>query len=149
LLKLLNQIFGDKFYDQLRTKEQNGYLVWSGVSSTLNISSYRLIIQSARHSALYVDQRIEAFFDQFKVQWSSKYPPSPKTVEGVFNRGGGGGGWKIPEIFPIFLIFFSILCSQKNFFFTFPLGKFLKLCKIFFKKRVFSKIKKILKKIIF
>eukprot|EP00455_Lapot_gusevi_P042256 TRINITY_DN4989_c0_g1_i5.p1 TRINITY_DN4989_c0_g1~~TRINITY_DN4989_c0_g1_i5.p1 ORF type:complete len:788 (-),score=334.16 TRINITY_DN4989_c0_g1_i5:122-2455(-) len=50
-------------FNQLRTIEQLGYLVWSGVQedSLYNVIGYRVIVQSSEKAANYLDSRVEAF----------------------------------------------------------------------------------------
>ena len=61
-LALLAQISQEPCFDQLRTKEQLGYLVFSGVRKSIGIMGFRVIIQSER-DARYLEGRIDAFFD--------------------------------------------------------------------------------------
>ncbi|PWN23331.1 hypothetical protein BCV69DRAFT_280939 [Microstroma glucosiphilum] len=64
-LGLMSQIASEPVFDQLRTKEQLGYLVFSSVRRTIGSMGYRIIIQSER-DADFLESRIEAFFEQFK-----------------------------------------------------------------------------------
>ena len=59
-LLLLGQIGSEPAFDQLRTKEQLGYIVWSGARYGATTMGYRVTIQSER-SAEYLEQRINAF----------------------------------------------------------------------------------------
>ena len=60
LLELTHQIIKEACFDQLRTKEQLGYIVFSGVRRSNGAQGLRVIVQSDRHPD-YLDQRIEAF----------------------------------------------------------------------------------------
>ncbi|ORY83170.1 Metalloenzyme, LuxS/M16 peptidase-like protein [Protomyces lactucae-debilis] len=62
---LLAQIANEPAFDQLRTKEQLGYIVFSGSRTTLTSNGFRIIIQSEK-SAVYLESRIEAFLDVLK-----------------------------------------------------------------------------------
>ena len=62
LLELFSQIINEDCYNQLRTKEQLGYIVFSGVRRSNGAQGLRVIVQSDRHPA-YLDQRIESFLD--------------------------------------------------------------------------------------
>ena len=62
-LALLAQIASEPCFDQLRTKEQLGYLVFSGVRTSIGQMGFRVIVQSERDSD-YLESRIDAFFDQ-------------------------------------------------------------------------------------
>ncbi|XP_015602966.1 insulin-degrading enzyme isoform X2 [Cephus cinctus] len=62
LLELLVQIISEPCFNVLRTKEQLGYIVFSGVRRTNGAQGLRIIIQSDKHPE-YVEQRIEAFID--------------------------------------------------------------------------------------
>jgi len=61
-LALLAQIASEPCFDQLRTKEQLGYLVFSGVRTAIGQMGLRVIVQSER-DAEYLESRIDAFFD--------------------------------------------------------------------------------------
>lgn len=56
------QLINEKCFDVLRTKEQLGYIVFSGVRRSNGSQGIRVLIQSDRHP-LYLDQRIEAFVE--------------------------------------------------------------------------------------
>ncbi|XP_021926557.1 insulin-degrading enzyme isoform X2 [Zootermopsis nevadensis] len=60
LLELLVQIIGEPCFNILRTKEQLGYIVFSGIRRSNGVQGLRVIVQSERHPS-YVDQRVEAF----------------------------------------------------------------------------------------
>ncbi|RKP06928.1 Metalloenzyme, LuxS/M16 peptidase-like protein [Thamnocephalis sphaerospora] len=60
LLSLLAQVTNEPCFDQLRTKEQLGYLVFSGVRKQPGVMGLRIIIQSER-DPIYLENRIEAF----------------------------------------------------------------------------------------
>ena len=61
---LLAQLGDEQGFDQLRTKEQLGYIVFTGAKRTVNTIGYRVIIQSER-SPEYLEQRINAFLVTF------------------------------------------------------------------------------------
>jgi len=60
LLELFSQIINESCYNQLRTQEQLGYIVFSGVRRSNGAQGMRVIVQSERHPQ-YLDSRIEAF----------------------------------------------------------------------------------------
>ena len=60
MTELIAQILHEPAYDILRTKEQLGYIVFSGVRRMSGTQGIRVIIQSARHPD-YLEERIEAF----------------------------------------------------------------------------------------
>jgi len=62
LLELMTQILSQKAYEQLRTKEQLGYIANLGMRYDLGVCGIRVIVQSAQHDAAYLDARVEAFF---------------------------------------------------------------------------------------
>lgn len=64
-LSLLAQIASEPAFNQLRTKEQLGYIVFSGSRASVGAMGFRIIVQSSK-SAAYLESRIEAFFDQFR-----------------------------------------------------------------------------------
>lgn len=60
LLELLLQIISEPCFDILRTKEQLGYMVFSGMRRSNGVQGLRVIVQSDRHPK-YVDCRVEVF----------------------------------------------------------------------------------------
>ncbi|XP_069679683.1 insulin-degrading enzyme isoform X2 [Periplaneta americana] len=60
LLELLVQLINEPCFNILRTKEQLGYIVFSGIRRSNGVQGLRVIVQSDRHPS-YVDQRVEAF----------------------------------------------------------------------------------------
>merc|ERR1711976_912566 len=60
LLELFSQIINENCYNQLRTQEQLGYVVFSGVRRSNGAQGLRVIVQSDRHPE-YLDERIESF----------------------------------------------------------------------------------------
>lgn len=60
VLELFVQIITEPCFNILRTKEQLGYIVFSGIRRSNGVQGLRIIVQSDRHPA-YVDQRVEAF----------------------------------------------------------------------------------------
>ncbi|XP_041476883.1 insulin-degrading enzyme-like isoform X1 [Lytechinus variegatus] len=65
MLELFCQIVSEPCFNMLRTKEQLGYLVFSGVRRSNGVQGLRFIIQSERAPA-YLDQRIEAFLSSME-----------------------------------------------------------------------------------
>ncbi|KAK0522926.1 metalloprotease [Tilletia horrida] len=59
-LALLAQIANEPCFDTLRTKEQLGYIVFSGATRTSGSMGFRVIVQSER-SASHLEDRIETF----------------------------------------------------------------------------------------
>lgn len=62
---LFAQMTDEPAFDQLRTKEQLGYVVWSGPRPASTTIGYRVLIQSERDPA-YLETRINAFLLKFK-----------------------------------------------------------------------------------
>ncbi|KAI4171617.1 MAG: hypothetical protein LQ343_004095 [Gyalolechia ehrenbergii] len=63
-LLLLGQMTEEIGFDQLRTKEQLGYIVFTGAKLAATIMGYRVIIQSERPTE-YLEARINAFLALF------------------------------------------------------------------------------------
>ncbi|KAL6438860.1 hypothetical protein ACFW04_003738 [Cataglyphis niger] len=61
-LELLAQIISEPCFNILRTKEQLGYIVFSGVRRTNGAQGLRVIVQSDKHPQ-YVEKRIDLFMD--------------------------------------------------------------------------------------
>ena len=51
----------EKFYDQLRNKEQLGYYVSASHRTTRGVNGVLFIIESAEYDPLYLEQRIQKF----------------------------------------------------------------------------------------
>ena len=60
MLELFEQVIHESCFDVLRTKEQLGYIVYSGVNRPRGVQSLRIIVQSNKKPD-YLDQRIEKF----------------------------------------------------------------------------------------
>jgi hypothetical protein len=65
LLDLFCYLVDEPCFDQLRTKEQLGYIVSSSVRRSRGVQGFRVIIQSS-HELDYVNQRIELFIDTIR-----------------------------------------------------------------------------------
>ncbi|EXJ75396.1 insulysin [Cladophialophora psammophila CBS 110553] len=63
--QLFSQMTDEPAFDQLRTKEQLGYVVWSGIRPAAVTMGYRVLIQSERDPE-YLETRINAFLLKFK-----------------------------------------------------------------------------------
>ncbi|KAL4904401.1 hypothetical protein BDW74DRAFT_178981 [Aspergillus multicolor] len=63
-LLLFAQMTDEPAFDQLRSKEQLGYVVWSGARYSATTIGYRVIIQSER-TAEYLESRIDSFLSSF------------------------------------------------------------------------------------
>ncbi|KAK2763223.1 Insulinase (Peptidase M16) [Arachnomyces sp. PD_36] len=63
-LLLFSQMTSEPAFDQLRSQEQLGYVVWSGSRSASTTMGYRVIIQSER-TGKYLESRIDAFLSRF------------------------------------------------------------------------------------
>ena len=61
-LKMLSQILSEPAFDQLRTKEQLGYVVWCGMRRKASVQGLRVLIMSDKHPS-YLDERIELFLE--------------------------------------------------------------------------------------
>ena len=74
-LELLVHMISEPAFDQLRTKEQLGYIVYSAIKR-LN-SQYlalHIIVQSSHKDPDYLDQRIESFLVQYRQQLAAMAP---------------------------------------------------------------------------
>ncbi|KAG7381814.1 hypothetical protein PHYPSEUDO_005641 [Phytophthora pseudosyringae] len=65
-LELFAHIFKEPCFNQLRTQEQLGYLVFSGIMRTEGVDYFRILIQSDVASPPLLDQRIELFVARFR-----------------------------------------------------------------------------------
>lgn len=64
LTLLLDQLTHEPAYDQLRTKQQLGYVVFSGVRSTTTALGFRFLVQSEKVPA-FLEGRVDAFLSEF------------------------------------------------------------------------------------
>ncbi|CAH0482814.1 unnamed protein product [Peronospora belbahrii] len=65
-LELFAHIFKEPCFNQLRTQEQLGYLVFSGITRIEGVDYFRILIQSDVASPLLLNQRIELFVARFR-----------------------------------------------------------------------------------
>lgn len=66
LTELLAQIIAEPCFTTLRTKQQLGYIIYSGVRKAHGVLGLRIILQSDRHPK-YVEQQIDAFMHSMLV----------------------------------------------------------------------------------
>lgn len=71
LLELLNQMITEKAFDQLRTNEQLGYIVFTGIKKISQVIGLQIIVQSNHKAPDFLDTRIEAFLESFLVSLQS------------------------------------------------------------------------------
>lgn len=64
ITELLAQLIREPAFDILRTKEQLGYIVFSGLQESRTTFGIRVLIQSERNTA-YLESRIANFFQQY------------------------------------------------------------------------------------
>ncbi|XP_075160301.1 insulin degrading metalloproteinase [Haematobia irritans] len=98
MVNLISQILTEPCYDCLRTKEQLGYIVFSGPRKMNGANGIRIIVQSSMHPS-FVEDRIETFlrnfvkvieempeeeFERHKTALEVKKREKPKTVFSQF-----------------------------------------------------------------
>ena len=73
-LAMLVHLVKEPCFDDLRTKQQLGYLVFSGASTSGDdsILSLRFIVQSEEKDPVYLDGRVEAFLQCFRSEYLEK-----------------------------------------------------------------------------
>ncbi|XP_036326734.1 insulin-degrading enzyme-like [Rhagoletis pomonella] len=64
MLNLIAQVLSEPCYDVLRTKEQLGYIVFSGIRKVNGANGIRIIVQSSKHPS-FVEDRIESFLENY------------------------------------------------------------------------------------
>ncbi|ETO29022.1 hypothetical protein RFI_08104 [Reticulomyxa filosa] len=73
-------------FDQLRTKEQLGYLVWSFPDNVRGTMSFRVVIQSTVAHPIKLDERIEQFLQDFRKELAATTTETLESnKEGVIN----------------------------------------------------------------
>jgi secreted Zn-dependent insulinase-like peptidase len=65
LVTFVAHILSEQAFDQLRTKEQLGYIVHTAVKKVGNIAALHFIVQSSHKDPHYLDTRIEDFLQHF------------------------------------------------------------------------------------
>ncbi|KAK6354672.1 Insulinase (Peptidase M16) [Orbilia brochopaga] len=81
-LLLWAQMSQERAFDTLRTKEQLGYVVFSGSLMQATTMGYRVLVQSERPCA-YLEERIEAFLN---LDWEMDDEAFEKHKQSVLNR---------------------------------------------------------------
>ena len=66
VLGLFAHIIHEPAFNQLRTKEQLGYIVSSGMWAATGSVGFRIVVQSEKNP-IYLENRVDAFFDSFKL----------------------------------------------------------------------------------
>jgi len=66
LLELLTHMLSEPAFDQLRTKEQLGYIVFSGIKKVGQLLGVQIIVQSSHTNPTRLDLRVEAFLIQYR-----------------------------------------------------------------------------------
>lgn len=66
ILELFSQIISEPCHTILRTQEQLGYIVFSGVRKASGVNGLRVIVQSDYHPQ-YIEQRIDHFMESMNV----------------------------------------------------------------------------------
>ncbi|PZC78546.1 hypothetical protein B5X24_HaOG202112 [Helicoverpa armigera] len=80
ILELLAHTLAEPCFSMLRTKEQLGYIVFSGLRRSNGVQGFRVIVQSHRHPE-YLEERIESF-----LQGSLDYLKNMSDVEFMKHR---------------------------------------------------------------
>ena len=66
MLQLISHLLSEPCFDQLRTKEQLGYIVNVSHTKIGQILALRAIVQSNHKDPDYLDERIESFLNQYR-----------------------------------------------------------------------------------
>lgn len=74
LTDLVDQLMYEPYWNTLRTKEQLGYTVSSGMRLTLGVLGFACIVQSAAFSPAHCASRIDAFLTSFRESLASMDP---------------------------------------------------------------------------
>ena len=68
LVELFTQIISEPCFNILRTKEQLGYIVFSGIRRNNGVQGIRIIVQSNKHPQ-FVEDKIDEFLDSMEVSF--------------------------------------------------------------------------------
>ena len=71
LLELMAHLISEPAFDQLRTKEQLGYIVHTSTKKVGHMCGLQMIVQSSHKDPTYLDQRVEDFLLGFREKLSS------------------------------------------------------------------------------
>ncbi|KAM5572813.1 nardilysin-like [Rosa sericea] len=63
LAKLFQKIVKEPLYDQLRTKEQLGYVVWCGLREIRRVYGFVFCVQSSEYNPIYLQGRVDNFIN--------------------------------------------------------------------------------------
>ena len=88
LTELVAHLLSEPAFDQLRTKEQLGYIVFTGVKNIVSLElAIHIIVQSNHKDPQYLDERIEDFLISFK-ELLLQYTPEQvqENIEAVKDR---------------------------------------------------------------
>jgi len=75
LLDLFTQASSNSAFNQLRTKEQLGYIVWAGSVRENGVQAFRVIVQSNEKDPVYLDERVDNWIKEFENEmekWSDE-----------------------------------------------------------------------------
>ena len=68
-LCFLNHVIQEPAFNDLRTQEQLGYIVYTDLKTSGNdVKGLMFLIQSDSHDPIYCDSRVEAFLERFRVE---------------------------------------------------------------------------------
>lgn len=70
--QLIESVFDEEMYDQLRNKEQLGYMVAAVRRQTNGVPGLSLYIRSAEHNPCYLEERINAFLKQIEQRFKDE-----------------------------------------------------------------------------
>jgi len=70
-LALLSQILEQPFFGELRTKQQLGYIVQSGVTETEGVRGLSFLVQSTKEPPAQVERRVDSFLTEFRASLAS------------------------------------------------------------------------------
>lgn len=71
VIDLLDQILYEPCFDTLRTREQLGYTVSSGMRLTHGVLGFAVLVMSGEHGPAHLDARMDAFLEAFAQQLAS------------------------------------------------------------------------------
>jgi insulysin len=70
-LGVISRPLGEAFYNELRTQQQLGYIVWAGAGDMRNLLNLYFVVQSQQYSADVLAKRMEAFLPAFVKEFSA------------------------------------------------------------------------------
>lgn len=85
-IKVLSELLREPVFNQLRTKEQLGYIVSSGIPSIIKVLHFTIQVQSSVKDADYLEHRINDFLLERKKTWIPSQQDLERVIGSIVNN---------------------------------------------------------------